>query len=399
LLQRWQEAIMPPWLIGAVLVVGLIALPHGRARVLGLAAVFFLAQLLFPFAYAYQDYYFYACAAFLLAGFGFLLLGWLDSPRLRWPGWVLVAALPVAQLHTYWRGYHPFQLVQADGKFSFTEALREFLPKKSVIIVAGADWAAMIPLYSQHKALMIRNGLQYDAAYLDRALAELADEDVAALVLVHGQQENAGLIEKVRASFDLDGVPTLSNQIVDVYCSVRYVEQMLQGLKERNYYGDLTAGPVHPAIDWAKAPFRISSGLAATTFSMVSPAPIRGYFKYGPGQFPLNDGEALNAHPDSDLWLRARRIEWEYGIFPGAYEREGAKTDGVEFAVRGVLPGGGSRMIFERTLDPVNQPADRSRQREIIPYRPIPGEILHFTSRPRQTFVYDWAYWERIDVK
>jgi len=42
-------------------------------------------------------------------------------------------------------------------------------------IIAGADWAAMIPLYSQHKALMIRNGLEYDPPYLNRAFNDLAD--------------------------------------------------------------------------------------------------------------------------------------------------------------------------------------------------------------------------------
>jgi hypothetical protein len=404
LLDRWREAIMPQWLIISGLVIGVICFPQVRGRVLGLAAVFLLAQLLFPFAYAYQDYYFYACAAFLLAAFGLALHGLLDSRLPRGLCWLLVVVVPAAQLHNYWRGYYPSQMVQSNGGFSFTETLRDFLPRESVIIVAGADWAAMIPLYAQHKALMLRNGLEYDRAYLKRALAELADEDVAALVLVEKQRTNLALLQQVRACFDLDRVPTYSHPIADVYCSVRYLPQVRQGLKARGNYGDLIPGPAGPAFDWSKQAFRISDGLARTAFGNVSPAPVRGYFKFGPGHLPFEDGGwALNAHPDCDLWLHApggaRRIEWEFGIYSNAYEREGDKTDGVAFAVTGELPGGEKRIIFERTLDPVRRPADRGRQREFIPYYPIPGEILHFASRPGQSLNYDWAYWARIDVK
>src|SRR5258708_4343361 len=139
---------MSRWLIGLGLVAGL-ALPTVRWRVLGTGGMFLLAQCLFPFAYAYQDYYFYACAVFLNAAFGFLLLGLLDSRVPRWCGWLVLLVPFAAELNTYWRGYRPLQMVQSNGGFPFTEALRDLVPQESVIIVAGADWAAMIPLYAQ----------------------------------------------------------------------------------------------------------------------------------------------------------------------------------------------------------------------------------------------------------
>ncbi len=44
---------------------------------------------------------------------------------------------------------------------------------------------------------------------------------------------------------------------------------------------------------------------------------------------------------------------------------------------------------------------DRGIQREVISYRPVPGEILHFISSPgpNQSRSFDWAYWARIEVK
>ncbi|HKB56763.1 MAG TPA: hypothetical protein VKC51_04170, partial [Lacunisphaera sp.] len=237
LAERWREAIMLPWLILGGLASGLVFLPRVRWPALALAAVFFLAQLLFPFAYAYQDYYFYACAVFLLAAFGFVLSGLLDSRLPRWLCWLVLAVPFVAQLHTYWRGYYPSQMVQSNGGFPFTEALRDVVPKDSVIIVAGADWAAMIPLYAEHKALMIRNGLVQDTAYLNRAFADLADEDVSALVLVGDQRSNRVVLDLAVATFGLDAVPIFSYDIADVYCSVRYLEQVRVGLKLRGNYG------------------------------------------------------------------------------------------------------------------------------------------------------------------
>lgn len=66
----------------------------------------------------------------------------------------------------------------------------------------------MIPLYARHKALMIRNGLEHDTDYLNRAFSDLADEDVAALILVADQRTNHLFRNKVANAFDMDLTPT-----------------------------------------------------------------------------------------------------------------------------------------------------------------------------------------------
>ena len=111
----------------------------------------------------------------------------------------------------------------------------------------------------------------------------------------------------------------------------------------------------------------------------------------------------VSVHPDSDLWVPppagARQILWEFGLVAGAYEREGERTDGVVFMVVGEAPDGRRRELFRRLLDPARVPADRGRQRAVIPYQAAAGETLVFLTRPNMTTQYDWAYVSRIEVK
>lgn len=402
LLQRWQEALMSPWLIGGTLLAGLAAFPALRGRVAGLAAVFFLAQLMFPFAYAYQEYYFYACAVFLLAALGLVLNGVLDSRLPRWAGWMLVAVLPLTLIHNYLRFYHPSQMVRSEGGHPYTLALRDHTPRDSVIIVSGADWAAIIPLYSQRRALMIRNGLEHDRTYLERAFADLADEEVSALVLLNDYRRIPLVRELAVAAFDLEPTPTFSYHDADVYCSRRIGQQVRQGLRDHGHYNSLI---VHsePASLPDPGPFRINPSLARRTLPGVAPAPFKGRFSHGLGTFPYEDMTMMNAHPDSEIWLRApagaTRIAWDFGLVSSAWERAGDKSDGVELSITGLLPGRGEREIFRRWLDPVRRPEDRGLQREVISFQPLPGELLHFKTGPGGSYSYDWAYWARIEVR
>ena len=89
---------------------------------------------------------------------------------------------------------------------------------------------------------------------------------------------------------------------------------------------------------------KLSAATARNAFPNITPGPNAYQFRFGVDWMAYNDGSVLSSHPNSDLWLqppaKAREIKWSYGIFSGAYEREGDKTDGVEFIVLGELPDG-----------------------------------------------------------
>jgi hypothetical protein len=397
----WGHAIMPPGLLGAGLLAGVFLAPPWRGRALGLAALFMLPQLLFPFAYAYQDYYFYSNAVFANVALACVIGGLLDSRAPRWVGALLLVVVAGAQLTTYWRGYRSEQVQVLPGGYPFMNTLRDLTPKKSVIVVAGADWAAMTPLYAGRKALMVRNGLEHDAAYLDRAFAELADEDVSALVLWGALRGNRGFIERAARAFDFDAsTPTFVHPAADVYLRRVYIPGGQLHLRNSRQYPDVTipAGAPVVAVD---APFAIPATVAHTAFAMITPAPQRARFVFGLDLTQEGKDTVLAAHPDSDLWLAApagaTTIRWSFGFFPAASERGG--SDGVEFTLTGETADGGRRELYRRLLDPAHQPKDRGRQTEVLPYAPRLGEVLQFSTRPNKNAAYDWVYWAGITVQ
>ena len=163
LADRWSDAIMPPWLLVVLLVAGLLFLPRARGLVLLSGCTFFLAQLLFPYAYAYQDYYFYSCALFLNVGMACLFFGLLDSRAPRWLFWLLLAVPVFAQLHTYRKSYYFAQIAQSEGGFPFTRALRDF-PASPLPVYAPPGDGRLIAflgstignLYPERRARLLR---------------------------------------------------------------------------------------------------------------------------------------------------------------------------------------------------------------------------------------------------
>lgn len=399
----WDQAIMSRWLIGLGLIAGL-ALPAVRGRVLIAGGLFFLAQFLMPFAYAWQDYYYYSCTVFLHVALGLALLGMLETRAPRWCVWLILLVLLAAQVTAYWQDYRKGQSVVHHGGYPFTDVIRELTPKNSVIVVAGADWAAMTPLYAQRKALMIRNGLEYDQAYLKRAYDDLAGEDVSALVLFGPLRTNHEFITLAAERFDLDpAAPTFSYTVADVYVSRPYARGVQLRLKNSRRYPDikLPEGALNEAP--IKGRMKIAPAVARNAFASIVPGPHEVDFQFGLDWMDYGLLAVLSAHPNSDLWLvppaDAREIKWSYGIFSGAYEKADARTDGVEFIIHGEMPDGRSREVYHRLLDPAHNPPDRGDQHVTIPYAPLPGEVLRFSTRPNQGNAFDWAYYIQIRVK
>ncbi|HYC70235.1 MAG TPA: hypothetical protein VEB66_03450 [Opitutaceae bacterium] len=409
LLERWHEAIGAPWLVGGVTLAGLALFPRERGRIGAAAGLFLMAQLLFPFAYALQEYYFYACAVFLMAALGFVVTGVLDAPwrrGVRVASLIALLLLPLALVANYRRVYRELQMVPSNGGTGLTQALRAVTPPGSVIVVIGQDWAPATAYYSQRKALMVRRGLEFDRAYLERAFADLADESVSALVMAGEHRDNAELAGWIASKLGLDGSPTFSHPTANVHVSSLLREHALFLLTTgvggaSGYEGIVARG--RPSTLRADAEIvAIPAALAATSFDMIKPAVSHVRFSYGYARWDLDGTWVLGAHPDTDLWVPVppgrRRLTWEYGIFPAAHARPGESTGGVEFVAYAEAADGTRRRLFQRALDPAGEARDRGVQRTVLEIAVAAGESLLFQTRPHGGAEFDWAYVRRIEV-
>lgn len=404
LLARWDEAIMPWWLIVIVAVAGVVALPKVRGKALGLLAVFFLSQLLFPFAYTYQDYYYYSCAVFLMTGFGLMVLAVWDRVGSKWIAVSVMAGLMAAQVITYWTIYRPMQTTHAEGWTSFTRALKDLTPEGSVVVIAGRDWAAIMPYYAQRRALMIRNGLEHERDYLERAFNDLADEDVAALVVADKVRQNSAFLEYALEKLGMERVPVFTQmESGDVYMPRRYAVGAHTRLRNNPLlYGKETTVPERPPVA-ERRPIELTPAQGRVGLPWITPAPFKVDLEFGllPGDYAGVSG--MSAHANTRVWLRppagAREIVWEFGFDDAAWAKDGDKTNGVEFIVTGEMPDGSVREVWKRLLIPRSREEDRGLQRAVIAYTPRDGEVLRFAALDNGSIAFDWAFWRRIEVK
>lgn len=402
-LDRWHEAIVAPWMMGAIVLVGLICFPRERLRVAAAAGLFILAQLVIPKAYADQDYYYYICAAFVVLAFGFVINGVMD---LEWPRpvkWIIILVPFVAMGYAYRQSYFQQQKIESRGGTGLSKALRDLLPEKCILIVAGNDWASMIPYYSQHKALMIRNGLEWDNAYLTRAFADLKGEEVGALVLMGDTRKNTLLLDRVATTFGVDRAPAFTwADWGDIYINKAYSARVVNALRQASGFDAVTRAPV--VVTEPLTTESLPPEAMASAFKIIRPVPTAYHFKFGYGTWDDENGEAMIiAHPDSDIWLPgpagSKVIELSFGIRKEAFEREGQKTNGVSFEVDVQASDGSVRQLFLRELDPASVPGDRGTQTAQVPYKPSPGDQIVLRTRPRGDYSFDWAYWGKVTVK
>ncbi|HEX2862275.1 MAG TPA: hypothetical protein VHN79_11570, partial [Lacunisphaera sp.] len=189
----------------------------------------------------------------------------------------------------------------------------------------------------------------------------------------------------------------------DVYVSQSYAKAVQIRLRDDRSYQHITVPPgAVPALS-ANGRFLVDPMTMAGIFGNIRPMPYEADFQFGTGLLTSGFKAVLSVHPNADIWLvppgDAVEIAWGFGIFPGAYENPKAHTDGVEFIIEGELPDGRTREVYRRLLDPAQNAADRGDQQAAIPYTPLSGEKLQFSTRPNAHSTFDWAYIINIRVR
>ncbi len=401
--RRWAAmvgtAAIDPLVLAAVAVMAVFAPGRWRGWILGGAGLFFLAPAVFPFLYAWHDYYYYANTGFLAVAAGFAAVAVLDSRLPRWLGVLLVAGALCLQGRLYARHYLPQQRVASDGQTALTHALFDLTAASDVLVVAGQDWSAELPWATRRRSLMIRRGYEDNRAYLERAFGDLRDEFVGALILTGDTRNRNDLVELARARLGIFPEPILAtdDSLVFVNTAVRdewsgriplYAGAGLQ-LRSRN---ETVPVPL------AGEPRRLH-GLGV--FDGLSPSLVRYEVPYTLLRHPLRNRSVFSAHAPTRLWFDPgagrHRVRMEYGILDSAWQGE-ARTNGVDFQLLAVTPSG-SRVLWHRLLDPAQRPADRDTQNDRCMVELRPGEQLELYTDPNGTNAFDWAYVAELAIE
>lgn len=402
--------LAPLTVLVAAAVVALLFAGRWWRWILCCLALFLVAQAMFPVLYAWHEYYYVAIGVLLMAAMGFAFCGLLESATRRWAVAAIILGVCAGQIHLYLTVLYPGQMQQSYGS-DLDIALHNVTQPDDVLIVAGEDWASMMPYYTQRRALMIRRNMEYDWGFINEAFGKLKGERVGALVLRGAQRDNTGLRGLAAQYFDIDPDPAFSSRDAMVYLSHRLRGAALTELRTHRVYSGIEL-PESSASEENSMLRRVVSYSELLPgqrqiFQGVSPQPDRFYSTYGLNLTEYSGRPFLSAHPDTKIWFKVppgrHLISFEFFISPGAYEglRLDEATDGVVFSIEQISADGARIELFRRLLNPRTELKDRGVQKMVLPVDlPRDVELLFVTGPgPANNYNRDWAAWGPITIQ
>ncbi len=143
-----------------------------------------------------------------------------------------------------------------------------------------------------------------------------------------------------------------------------------------------------------------TAGAGTVQFSMFDRAPTSATAHFPLATVGIDGRDVLAANPPSEIEFLvnfpASKVSGQFGIAAGAYEPPAA-TDGADFIIEWIGPGGDSRTVFTRTLRPMTTKEDRGIQDFSVSLPPGGGRlILRITPGPNGDPSYDWTYWTGV---
>ncbi|MDI1247454.1 MAG: hypothetical protein PSV13_01100 [Lacunisphaera sp.] len=335
-------------------------------------AVFVGAQLLFPQLYAWHDYYSVASAALLMAALSLGLVALLESRLPHALSLTVITAVFAGQIWLYWGDYYQTQRQASPGGSGLTEALGYLTRPDEVIVCVGDDWSSIRPYYARRRALMIRNGKEYDEAFVTAALASLKGETIGALILPRERPGFTGIIELAERELGIDPRPVLLWHDNYVYLNAKKRAQILNSLRQTFFYEVSWMPGSEPKVarladEWFE--FGRLRKEQRASFELMEPRPVRFFSTFGPGVGTRLGRTWYNAHPDTRLRFAlaagSHQLSAELMMDAATYDASVAPTDmtdGVNIDVSEVRADGVLRQLYTRSLDPRAQPGDRGPQ-------------------------------------
>lgn len=378
---------------------------RGRYRwVIGGCLLAFLSgQLIFANLYWVHAHYFYASALFLVAALGFFICEFLDQAAVPFAArWLFVLALLGFELSAYHRAIFPAQKDNTPVP-DYVAALKSFTAPDDILVIIGQDWDGMVPYYSGRRALMLVNGRENDFAAVQKSVSRIDPLRVGAVVIQGRKWRDRNFVLAALGSLNLGGQPLFVDSGVNVGLWVPEERQAL--VRDRfdvRGFPSLQMLPEENTTGKPKTIFARQIG-HRKEFDAFKPRPIRAVSVTDFGSSFVDGHPVLNAHANTDLTFRAqpaaKKLTGIYGLVAEAYARADM-SDGVEFTVLAVEPGGAEKVLFRRMLDPQHVAADRGPQKIELDLQGVTGElVLRTTGGPAGSVAYDWSYWGDVHIE
>lgn len=362
-----------PLLVFGALLVPLAARTRWR-EIVACTACFGAVLVLFPVLYAFHSYYYVANTLLLLLALGLALVALAESAVSRWLVMLAVGAVLGGQAWCYLERYYPSQRHISPGGDGLSNSLRAFTNPRDVIVVLGQDWNSMTPYYAQRRAMMLRDDIAPDHARVGRALAELDDENIGALVIVGQPAGSQQLIDRIKAR-GLGAEPLYLWRNAKVYVPEARRTEILMALLEYPFHEvQIAPGVPLPAGEIANRWVELKElrPWQRPSFSGMQPRPVRFFATFGPALDASSGQPMFGAHPVTRLVFRLEAgphtLRSSLQMPLDAYRqdlRDTEATDGVEVTLMALRPDGAPRLLGSRLFDPRHQPADRGTRRPL----------------------------------
>ncbi len=148
----------------------------------------------------------------------------------------------------------------------------------------------------------------------------------------------------------------------------------------------------------------VTPNLSRSIFSLITPSPSRYQVEFGLSfSIYSNERVVLGAHADTDLWIpwvqHTATFDVEHGLIPYQHENAANHSDGVWFRVWGVSSEGTETLIWERWIDPWNNPDERGVLQVTFQAETASYSEFRFATRAGPNKAYDSAFWGRIKIR
>lgn len=188
-----------------------------------LMGAFFAGPLIFSNLYYVHDYYFVANSLFLLIALGI----WLGSAYERAQGAVLrhfrlLIFLPIVLscVGWHWDKFVPKQMEKKDRFITIGKRVQDLTQDTDIVVMHGEIAHADLPFYTKRKVLIHEpDKLDFDSAKMQRALKNLEDENIAAVLIPTDVDPGIRkhLIEKYAARYKFRTIPATTVEGVEIY--------------------------------------------------------------------------------------------------------------------------------------------------------------------------------------